>query len=75
MDDVEAVRRLNELINRLEKAKDELFEEDGTLTVLSLDGVDAQLVGLLRGVVENEADIRVSVMRPRGAEMAAQVHF
>jgi len=59
MDDVEAVRRLNELINRLEKAKDELFEEDGTLTVLSLDGVDAQLVGLLRGVVENEADIRV----------------
>jgi len=61
MDDVEAVRRLNELINRLEKAKDELFEEDGTLTVLSLDGVDAQLVGLLRGVVENEADIRVSL--------------
>jgi len=31
-----AVRRPNELINRLRKAKDELFEEDGTLTVLSL---------------------------------------
>lgn len=59
MDDVEAVRRLNELINRLEKARSELFEDDGVLTVLALDGVDAQLVGLLRGVVENEADIRV----------------
>lgn len=59
MDDVEAVRRLNELINRLEKARDELFEDDGVLTVIGLDGVDAQLVGLLRGVVDNEADIRV----------------
>ncbi|UPV99959.1 hypothetical protein M0R88_15760 [Halorussus gelatinilyticus] len=59
MDDVEVVRRLNELINRLEKARDELFETDGVLTILPLDGVDAQLVGLLRGVVENEDDIRV----------------
>jgi len=59
MNDVEVVRRLNELINRLEKARDELFETDGVLTILALDGVDAQLVGLLRGVVENEADIRV----------------
>ncbi|QIB78080.1 hypothetical protein G3A49_07995 [Haloferax volcanii] len=59
MDDVEVVRRLNELINRLEKARDELFETDEVLTVLALDGVDAQLVGQLRGVVENEADIRV----------------
>ena len=59
MDNVEAVRRLNELINRLEKASDELFGTEGILTVLSVDGVDAQLVGLLRGVVENNADIRV----------------
>ncbi|NUC73014.1 hypothetical protein HTZ84_11945 [Haloterrigena sp. SYSU A558-1] len=59
MDDVEVVRRLNELINRLEKARDELFETDGALTILALDGVDAQLVSLLRGVVENEDDIRV----------------
>jgi len=59
MDDVEVVRRLNELINRLEKARDELFETDGVLTILALNGVDAQLVGLLRGVVENEDDIRV----------------
>ena len=59
MKDVEVVRRLNELINRLEKARDELFETDGALTVLAIDGVDARLVGLLRGVVENEDDIRV----------------
>ncbi|PSQ51909.1 hypothetical protein BRD20_08805 [Halobacteriales archaeon SW_8_65_20] len=59
MDDVEVVRRLNELINRLEKARDELFETGGVLTILAVDGVDAQLVGLLRGVVENEDDIRV----------------
>lgn len=59
MDDIKVVRRLNELINRLEKARDELFETDGVLTVLAYDGIDAQLVGLLRGVVENEADIRV----------------
>lgn len=59
MDDVEVVRRLNELINRLKKARNELFEADGVLNVLPLDGVDAQLVGLLRGVVKNEADIRV----------------
>jgi hypothetical protein len=59
METVEVVRRLNELINRLEKAKQELFKSDGYLTVLSVDGVDAQLVGLLRGIVENDADIRV----------------
>lgn len=59
VDDVEAVRRLNELINRLEKARDEFFGAEGVLTILSIDGVDAQLVGLLRSVVENEADIRV----------------
>ena len=58
-DDVEAVRRLNELINRLEKARDELFGPEGRLTILTVDGVDAQLMGLLRGVVENEADVRV----------------
>ena len=58
-DNVEAIRRLNELINRLEKAQDELFGPEGRLTILTVDGVDAQLMGLLRGVVENEADVRV----------------
>jgi hypothetical protein len=50
---------LNELINRLEKARDELFGSEGCVAVLAVDGVDAQLMGLLRGVVENEADVRV----------------
>ncbi|MGB9955173.1 hypothetical protein ACOZ4B_02105 [Haloferax prahovense] len=36
-----------------------LFETDEVLTVLAFEGVDAQLVGLLRGVVENGDDIRV----------------
>ncbi|MCU4802396.1 hypothetical protein OB920_18630 [Halobacteria archaeon HArc-gm2] len=58
-EDVEAVRRLNELINRLEKARDELFGPEGRVTILTVDGVDAQLMGLLRGVIENEADVRV----------------
>ena len=53
------VRRLNEPINRLEKARDELFENSGVLTILAVDAFYAQLVGLLRGVVENEDDIRV----------------
>jgi hypothetical protein len=59
LDDIEVVRRLNELINRLEKARDELFKTDGVQTILAVDGVDAQLVGLLRSVVENKDDIRV----------------
>lgn len=58
-DDVEVVRRLNELTNRLKKARDELFGPEGRVTILTVDGVDAQLMGLLRGVVENEADVRV----------------
>lgn len=58
-DEVESVRRLNELINRLEKARDELFGPEGRVTILTVDGLDAQLMGLLRRVVENEADVRV----------------
>lgn len=58
-DEVEIVRRLNELVNRLEKAREELFGSDGAVTIVSVDGVDAQLMGMLRSVVENDADVRV----------------
>jgi hypothetical protein len=57
--EVDDVRRLTELIPRLEKASDELFGAEGCITVLTVDGVDARLIGLLRGVIENEADVRV----------------
>ncbi|WP_276302676.1 hypothetical protein [Halorussus lipolyticus] len=50
---------MNELINRLEKAKDEIFETVGVFIVLALNGVNAQLVGQLRGVVKNKDDIRI----------------
>lgn len=58
-DKVEVVRRLNELVNRLEKAKDELFGKDGHVTIVEVNGLDARLKGLLSGVVSNEADVRV----------------
>ena len=58
-DTVEVVRRLNELINRLNKAKEELFGQGGLVMVIDIDGLDAQLKGLLAGVVDNDADVRV----------------
>lgn len=58
-DTVEVVRRLNELVNRLEKAEEELFGQDGLVLVINVDGLDAQLKGLLSGVVDNNADVRI----------------
>lgn len=58
-DEVEVVRRLNELVNQLEKARDELFGTEGLVTVVKVDGVDARLSGLLSSVVSNDADVRV----------------
>ncbi len=58
-DRIEVVRRLNELVNRLEKADRELFGEDGAVEVLNVQGADGKLKGLLKTVVSNEADVRV----------------
>lgn len=58
-DTVEVVRRLNELVNRLEKAEEELFGPDGRVRVIDVDGLDPQLKGHLSGVVSNDADVRV----------------
>lgn len=58
-DTVEVVRRLNELINRLEKVHEELFGSDELVTVLDIDGLDPQLKGLLSVVVSNDDDVRV----------------
>lgn len=58
-DRVEVVRRLNELVNRLDKADQELFGEDGVVKVLNVQGTDGKLNGLLRTVVSNDADVRV----------------
>lgn len=58
-DRVEVVRRLNELVNRLEKADGELFGEDGAVKIIDVQGGDGKLTGLLKIVVSNEADVRM----------------
>lgn len=58
-DDAEVIRRVNELINRLNKARRELFGDDGIVVVLDLDGLDARLKGALDPLIDNDADVRI----------------